>query len=362
MMERWKRLLPVPSSPKLLSNALLEDGSEVSVSEVSAIDARRRSLRTLVLNPFSWLLLLSAGIHSAFWLLAPNPLPKSKTPQEIAVKTTLPVVNLPPQKQANSTSINPQAAKPASPQTVALPPAPPALVAPPLSRLPVSPRYLEGLRIEALAPATPRVDALDLDRAPNLKPDVRRNATEKEVNSRTDKLAVQRQLERNASLEEPANPSSASSIVLGENAAPPPNDTSNKNTNLRVASASPAGALGDETVSRILSEYAGRIVIRRIAPSTALVVASQREPGVDWIPPIERGSGKTGTVEVALLVNPSGVVEKRLMRSSGVRELDRIVEQTIEGYYDKFRPLEGEGLAGKYRYVTIRYEFPVPSP
>jgi outer membrane biosynthesis protein TonB len=55
------------------------------------------------------------------------------------------------------------------------------------------------------------------------------------------------------------------------------------------------------------------------------------------------------------LVDPSGEVQTRFLKSSGIKELDDIARETVKDY--KFKPIE-DPQSGKYRLVTAKYDFP----
>jgi outer membrane biosynthesis protein TonB len=128
-----------------------------------------------------------------------------------------------------------------------------------------------------------------------------------------------------------------------------PNPTPNDSTSRPPAFTS--------TLSRIYQDYGTEnLVPRLIAPREALVDPDKREPGISWIVPNTQ-TKQTGTVTIVLIVAPDGKVEQELINDADPAELREIAQQTVKGYYEKFQPIELK-WQGKYRLVTIRFEFP----
>jgi hypothetical protein len=55
-------------------------------------------------------------------------------------------------------------------------------------------------------------------------------------------------------------------------------------------------------------------------------------------------------------VAPDGTVEKELINQGDLPELQQIAQQTVKNYYGKFKQIEAK-WDGKYRFVTIRFNF-----
>jgi len=136
--------------------------------------------------------------------------------------------------------------------------------------------------------------------------------------------------------------------------------TSIPNTNTSEDSAtsslSPPPAF-TSTLSRIYQDYGiENLISRQIAPREALINPDRREPGIGWISP-NTTTKQAGTVTIVLIVAPDGKVEQELINDDDPAELREIAQQTVKGYYEKFQPIEAK-WTGKYRLVTIRFEFP----
>jgi hypothetical protein len=118
----------------------------------------------------------------------------------------------------------------------------------------------------------------------------------------------------------------------------------------------PANTPFTSTLARIYQEYgADNLIPRLIAPKDALIDPDKREPGIEWIKPATN-SNQIGTVTIVLIVAPDGTVEQELINDNDPTELREIALQTVKGYYQKFSPIESK-WKGKYRLVTIRFEF-----
>ncbi len=137
-------------------------------------------------------------------------------------------------------------------------------------------------------------------------------------------------------------------------------DTSVPNTNTSgdsaTSSLSPPPAF-TSTLSRIYQDYGiENLISRQIAPREALINPDRREPGIGWISP-NTTTKQAGTVTIVLIVAPDGKVEQELINDDDPAELREIAQQTVKGYYEKFQPIDAK-WTGKYRLVTIRFEFP----
>ena len=129
-------------------------------------------------------------------------------------------------------------------------------------------------------------------------------------------------------------------------------DTDTKNLQGAVAANSSNSDRKEKEIGNISSLYTtdkqiidllSKNLIRntQIAPADALISNPDlnRERGVTWIPPkVANTSGKSGSVTFMWLVDPSGEVQTRFLKSSGIKELDDIARETVKDY--KFKPIE----------------------
>ena len=335
--------------------------------------------------PFWVLVLSSLGIHTAFALVAPNPLKKAE-PREVVV-STLPVVKLPPKSltttnsKANKSLIDNLFVKSApkndsplnntfsdissSPLTTldleklgnfddlppvadpfSVPPLPddidkPQFVKPqtppvstPSKTPPTQQRFTQSGQIDNTSPPTKQTD--------NIKPEFQNGGLKKDVT---------------------APPASTKKSGSSKDA-----DTTKKLQGAVAANSSNSDRKEKEignisalyTTDKQIIDLLSKNLIRntQIAPADALISNPDlnREKGVTWIPPkVANTSGKSGSVTFMWLVDPSGEVQTRFLKSSGIKELDDIARETVKDY--KFKPIE-DPQSGKYRLVTAKYDFP----
>jgi len=282
-----------------------------------------------------WLFLAaSATAHAVLWFVIPNPLKQTTKPQQIEVLSTIPVVTLPaqPQLKAQLNSIDKK---------------------PNLTTL-KSQQITQPVEKTLVDRKPVKDDSKKLDRTskPPAKPIAK--TIVKAPNKNTEKKADEA---KNQDPEKSESIDQSNDSKLAESPEPDPNiaQTSPKDN---PKPDDPSSSKGSSDVENIFKQYSGNISLRRIAPPSAIVSASQIEPDIEWISPKLDGIGNAkGTVSVALLVTPEGKVDRQLIKRSGVDELDKIASQTVEGYYDKFKPSKD----GKYRYVIIEFKFPIAS-
>jgi TonB family protein len=332
--------------------------------------------------PFWVLVVSSLGIHTAFALVAPNPLKKPE-PREVVV-STLPVVKLPPKTLTTNSKPNkslidnlfvksaPKTNSPlnpfpdissSSPLTTLdldsfsnfedLPPVADPFSISPLPDDPEKPQFVKPQTPASTPPKTPSTQQrftqsgqIDNTSPPvkqtdNIKPEYQNSGLKKDVTA-------------------PPAPTKKS-----DNSK----DTDTKNLQGAVAANSSNSDRKEKEIGNISSLYTtdkqiidllSKNLIRntQIAPADALISNPDlnRERGVTWIPPkVANTSGKSGSVTFMWLVDPSGEVQTRFLKSSGIKELDDIARETVKDY--KFKPIE-DPQSGKYRLVTAKYDFP----
>jgi TonB family protein len=333
--------------------------------------------------PFWVLVVSSLGIHTAFALVAPNPLKKPE-PREVVV-STLPVVKLPPKTSTTNSKTNkslidnlfvksapktnsplnpfPDISSSSSPLTTLdldslsnfedLPPVADPFSISPLPDDPEKPQFVKPQTPASTPPKTPSTQQrftqsgqIDNTSPPvkqtdNIKPEYQNSGLKKDVTA-------------------PPAPTKKS-----DNSK----DTDTKNLQGAVAANSSNSDRKEKEIGNISSLYTtdkqiidllSKNLIRntQIAPADALISNPDlnRERGVTWIPPkVANTSGKSGSVTFMWLVDPSGEVQTRFLKSSGIKELDDIARETVKDY--KFKPIE-DPQSGKYRLVTAKYDFP----
>jgi outer membrane biosynthesis protein TonB len=314
----------------------------------------------LALNRHSfWLFLIfSAALHGLFWILTPNPLKqteKQKSSDDIEVVGTVPTVNLPQKNSPNSSKLS-QIAKQDLP----------------------SPTNNENLE-------STRSAIVDLPKNSLEKPEpeeVKKSVNPNKKPTESQKLA-EKATPKNEPKPEPKNePSSGQldDLANKKNARTDPaqnleSQTTNERqselkTDPNIEPATAGVTLSQDRFrsefGKIYAEYAikyGREnVVQRVIPSpqetTVSQVSQSIEPGINWIPPVEQPKsldlkGKNAKVTVTLIVAADGKIERKWMFSSKNSNVDEIVKKTLQGYENKFAPLEG-----KIRIVTISYDFP----
>jgi TonB family protein len=332
--------------------------------------------------PFWVLVVSSLGIHTAFALVAPNPLKKPE-PREVVV-STLPVVKLPPKTLTTNSKTNkslidnlfvksaPKTNSPlnpfpdissSSPLTTLdldsfsnfedLPPVADPFSISPLPDDPEKPRFVKPQTPASTPPKTPSTQQrfTQSGQIDNTSPPVKQ----------TDNIKPEYQ---NSGLKKDVTASPAPTKKSNNS-----KDTDTKNLQGAVAANSSNSDRKEKEIGNISSLYTtdkqiidllSKNLIRntQIAPADALISNPDlnRERGVTWIPPkVANTSGKSGSVTFMWLVDPSGEVQTRFLKSSGIKELDDIARETVKDY--KFKPIE-DPQSGKYRLVTAKYDFP----
>ena len=335
--------------------------------------------------PFWVLVVSSLGIHTAFALVTPNPLKKPE-PREVVV-STLPVVKLPPKTLTTNSKTNkslidnlfvksaPKTNSPlnsfpdtssSSPLTTldldsfsnfddlppiadpfSVPPLPddidkPQFVKPkspvptPPKTPPTQPRFTQSGQIDNTSPPVKQTD--------NIKPEFQNGGLKKDITSPP------------ATTKDTGNSkvtdTDSTKKLQGAVAA----NSSNSDRQEKEIGNISALYTTDKQIIDLLSKNLIRNT--QIAPADALISNPDlnREKGVTWIPPkVANTSGKSGSVTFMWLVDPSGEVQTRFLKSSGIKELDDIARETVKDY--KFKPIE-DPQSGKYRLVTAKYDFP----
>jgi len=328
--------------------------------------------------PFWVLVLSSLGIHTVLTFVTPNPLKKAE-PREVVV-STLPVVKLPPKPLTTSSKSNKSifdnlfiksAPKPSSP----LNPSPNISSNSPLTTLDLD-------RLSNFEDLPPVADPFsvpplhdDIDKPQFVKP---------QTPSTPPKTAPsQQRFTQSGQIDNTSPPVKQTDNIKPEyqdgglkkdvTATPAPikksgngKDTDTKNLQGAVAANSdrPEKEIGNisalYTTDKQIIDLLSKNLIRntQIAPPEALISNPDlnREKGVTWIPlKVANTSGKSGSVTFMWLVDPSGEVQTRFLKSSGIKELDDIARETVKDY--KFKPIE-DPQSGKYRLVTAKYDFP----
>jgi hypothetical protein len=302
--------------------------------------------KSVVFKDTFWLFVLgSAGLHAALWFGLPNPIKQTSSPQKIEVMSTIPVVTLPTRSTtiAKATRSQSSESDAATLKSFKIPKSP--------DRLPQK-IVKDSTKNSTVADKSKSASSQDKKPVKNAAPVIssavskvdkpeRLNPKGNDINN-SDSPDTQKKLD-------PATPNQDAIANNGDgDDKTPGNDKTLVNDKV----------LNDRTVADIFNKYRNNIALRKIAPPSATVSASQVEPDVSWISPqVDGAISAKGTVSIALLVTPEGKVEKQLMKPSGIDELDKIASQTVEGYYDKFKPAKD----GKYRYVVIEFKFPIPS-
>ncbi len=381
----------LPTEPKSqLTVSKAETPILISARKAMTIDSLRqfanKAGRLVIKYPFWALVIGSLGAHTAFALIAPNPLKKTELPHEVIV-STLPVVKLPPtQLPQNSKSnksifdglfVDSSANKiGASPNTfnklpnsslrsldlnsfdnlddlppiiTSIPPEDSALLNNPRSidspqfvkpqarvsdnQTPPASRFTPSGQIDNSNPVKTASNVNN-----NLKPEFKNGGLKDGVTSSSD----------------PKNPKNTGKDPKNIQGAVKSNNSSiDKNEK----------AIGDLAAVYItdkqIIDLASKNLIRttQIAPDDALVSNPDvnREKGISWIPAkVPNANGKKGSVTYMWLVAPNGEIKSIFLKSSGDKELDNIVRKTIEDY--KFKPIE-DPQSGKYRLVTAKYDF-----
>jgi len=114
-----------------------------------------------------------------------------------------------------------------------------------------------------------------------------------------------------------------------------------------------------KTDKQIIDLAAKNLIVTTQIASNELLKANpdlNSEKGITWVPPKTiKVAGKKGTVIFMWLVDPSGEIKSRYVKSSGSKELDDLAREAADKY--KFQPLENPA-SRKYRLVTAEYDFP----
>jgi hypothetical protein len=359
-------------------------------------------INKLAKDPFWLLVLVSAGAHAAFWLLLPNPIQTSdrSQPEEIEVISVVPVVDLPTQDLANTKPIDPVSEPLTTPPLDLLADGDLELNPADSDRRPfdsIPEADLNSGQIIALNPqeASEQVeDTEELsdrqaqqddpkinDPGQQLELDDReqqRIAQTKPETSQTESIAKDTNaddLETTNNPNEPSNDQSGNVFFKDDPGDRNDEQTDSINTDLLASTdvSEEITTSNDQAFQQIItdSKYSGKLLIRVIAPAEKAVKSEHREPQVDWIPldlselealkaEINNLSEENKEINIALLVNPEGTVEKTFIETSNIKELDAIIRNTAKAYYDKFEPIsqqsDSQSIAAKYRYVTIKYE------
>jgi outer membrane biosynthesis protein TonB len=362
-----KNLIPANSATEPAGVLALPPTKSTAKFSIRAVSGRAGGAiaNLIIKNLFFMLILVSAGIHVAFLLLAPNPLKKTEKPRETEVTSTIPVVTLPPKTPKLNSSktdlklpFNPFALP--TPNPVNAINTPSTSYTPPISFTPSPPDSFQyplssPLSVAPLTPDPSNALPVETKLVPTNPIDTKKSGAF--VPEDHDYNDVNDQLIDNS--KKPVTPQRNSNLKPGVAGNTVVNPSTSAQTN--TSKNDKEGILGDLTVVNVLNKIGGtKIIFTEIAPNSANISAAAVEKGVEWIvPKASDVSGKQGTVEVALLVAPNGKVEERFFKSSGVAELDKIARETVTGYYDKFQPLKEEEHKGKYRYVRIKYKFPM---
>jgi TonB family protein len=332
--------------------------------------------------PFWVLVVSSLGIHTAFALVAPNPLKKPE-PREVVV-STLPVVKLPPKtlttnSKTNKSLIDNLFVKSAPKTNSSLNPFPDISSSSPLTTLDLD----SFSNFEDLPPVADPFSISPLPDDPE-KPQFVKPQTPASTPPKTP--STQQRFTQSGQIDNTSPPVKQTDNIKPEyqnsglkkdvTASPAPTkksnnskDTDTKNLQGAVAANSSNSDRKEKEIGNISSLYTtdkqiidllSKNLIRntQIAPADALISNPDlnRERGVTWIPPkVANTSGKSGSVTFMWLVDPSGEVQTRFLKSSGIKELDDIARETVKDY--KFKPIE-DPQSGKYRLVTAKYDFP----
>ena len=332
--------------------------------------------------PFWVLVVSSLGIHTAFALVAPNPLKKPE-PREVVV-STLPVVKLPPKtlttnSKPNKSLIDNLFVKSAPKTNSPLNPFPDISSSSPLTTL-----DLDSLsNFEDLPPVADPFSISPLPDDPE-KPQFVKPQTPASTPPKTP--STQQRFTQSGQIDNTSPPVKQTDNIKPEyqngglkkdvTAPPAPTkksgnskDTDTKNLQGTVAANSSNSDRPEKEIGNISALYTtdkqiidllSKNLIRntQIAPADALISNPDlnREKGVTWIPPKAANTlGKSGSVTFMWLVDPSGEVQTRFLKSSGIKEIEDIARETVKDY--KFKPIE-DPQSGKYRLVTAKYDFP----
>lgn len=335
--------------------------------------------------PFWVLVLSSLGIHTAFALVAPNPLKKAE-PREVVV-STLPVVKLPPKSltttnsKTNKSLIDNLFVKSAPKNDSPL-----NNTFSDISSSPLTTLDLEKLgNFDDLPPVAdpfsvpPLPD--DIDKPQFVKPQTPPVSTPSKTPPTQQRFTQSGQIDNTsppAKQTDNIKPEFQNGGLKKDVTAPPAptkksGSSKDADTTKKLQGAVAANSSNDDrkekeignisalyTTDKQIIDLLSKNLIRntQIAPADALISNPDlnREKGVTWIPPkVANTSGKSGSVTFMWLVDPSGEVQTRFLKSSGIKELDDIARETVKDY--KFKPIE-DPQSGKYRLVTAKYDFP----
>jgi Gram-negative bacterial TonB protein C-terminal len=367
----------LPTEPKSKLTVSQTDNSmfkstHAFAAKNSLLQFANKTGRLIMLHPF-WLFVVgSVGIHTAFALVAPNPIKKSET-REVVV-STLPVVKLPDKPLPNISKSNKSpldnlfaknVPKSGSTQTT-FPDTSSPLIALDLE----DPSAFEGV-----PPVTDQFSSPPLTNDSDAPQFVKQTPAAKPTREQPPQRFTQSGQIDNTAPAKPADnmkPEFKNGNLRKD--VPAPNKNNGNNKAPEKIATNQQGANGDRREKsignassafianpRILDLNTKKLLkITEIAPPDTLLSDldnSKREKGVEWIPPKRANtSGKSGTVTFMWLVDPNGKIEEDtvILVLSGIPELDDIAREAAKGY--KFKPIE-DPASGVYRLVTAKYKF-----
>jgi hypothetical protein len=325
-------------------------------------------------HPFWVLVVGSVGIHTAFALVAPNPIKKTE-PHEVVV-STLPVVKLPPKPLTTNSKPNifGDLFSKSTPKTGLLKNTfPDTSSSSPLTILDTE----SFSNFDGLPPVTDfSFSATPLPSENNDAPQFVKlqNPASKPTKEQPQRFTQSGQIDNTSPVKPTDNlkPEFKNGNLKLDGVAPNQNNGNNKAPD-KVAT-NQQGVNGDrreKSINNVATAYItnpkiidlnNRKLLKttEIAPPEALLSDldnSRREKGVEWIPPKRANtSGKSGTVTFMWLVDPNGKIDQDtvILILSGITELDDIAREAAKGY--KFKPLENPA-SGVYRFVTAKYKF-----
>ena len=363
-------------SGKTVSGKTMLNSTHILVAKNSMRQFANKAGSLIMQHPFWVLVVGSVGIHTAFALVAPNPIKKTE-PHEVVV-STLPVVKLPPKPLTTNSKPNifGDLFSKATPKT-GLPQNtfPDTSSSSPLTILDTE----SFSNFDGLPPVTDfSFSATPLPDENNDAPQFVKSQTPAPKPTKEQppqRFTQSGQIDNTAPVKPTDNlkPEFKNGNLKRDGIAPNNNNGNNKAPD-KVAT-NQQGVNGDrreKSIGNATSAYIANprildlstrklLKTTEIAPSDALLSDldnSRREKGVEWIPPKRANtSGKSGTVTFMWLVDPSGKIEEDtvILVLSGIPELDDIAREAAKGY--KFKPIE-DPASGVYRLVTAKYKFP----
>jgi len=356
-------MLPTKPKSQLIvspSEQPVASAAHKALNKVAMRQFARKVGNFVVKNPFWVLVVGSLGVHTAFVMLAPNPIQKTEIPPEIIV----PTVKLPPAQLSNPPKVNKSIfdnlfVKPANNK---------------IDLSTSSSNILDRVDKFPLADNnTTFDDSLFLNPQPTTTPT---EVSKTQAPITKPKPSPPSRFTESGQIDNTTSKKTASSNIKpelqgnGVKNVPPSGNQNGKTTTQNNQGAVTPKTGNDEKIIDFTSfmltdpdilkfRQQGLLKETQIAAKDVLIPYpdERREKGVDWIPAKAKNiSGKSGTVTYAWLVAPDGKVEKKFVEFKNTvdQELVNIVRETVKDY--KFKPIDNP-QSGKYRLVSAKYVF-----